>query len=80
MAMWLGVEDSDGATLQKIQNALRTQTEGLLLEAWLKIALDRELKRAYFKENSGEAASSDNQPNETKMPFRGDNCESIFLA
>lgn len=75
--MWLGADLPEDSQ----HDPLARQTEMLLLEAWLSIALDRELKRAYTGKADGEAREDTaGHASVMKMPFRGDNCESIFLA
>ena len=82
--MWLG--GGSGADVRAAKDDT-LQTEAVLLEAWLSVALHRELKQTYLNTEDSEerdAGSGDKgSPTSSgvmKMPFRGDNCESIFLA
>lgn len=85
VAMWLGGDSTDD--LRAARDDIQ-QTEAALLEAWLSVALHRELKRTYLDREeadekdlgSSAAEGSPTSGGVMKMPFRGDNCESIFLA
>ena len=76
--MWFGDEStaSSIADTKSDQDAVTQSTEDSTRGIWLNVALRRELMRVY---------SLDDNTNRSKdvtishMPFRGDNCESIFL-
>ena len=82
IAIWLGSNDVERS---KSSDDVITAAERSFLQTWLKVSLDREMRRGQSDRapSVGSAEEAPHSPTtgaSADMPFRGNNSESIFLA